>query len=162
MPLYYRYGQVEAALAEVFKVGANELGALRGRLRHLRNIGVPALPNPGSGRQIRYSREAAIEMLLALELAGLGIAPRHAATYAKAYAKPIASGAFDDWADGILMTMDNPFGLGKETTSQQNIRRWFNFISTFEGGIPRCFAIINTKRSVEVLDEALNGEQRNT
>ena len=86
----YRYGHVEAALARVFSVGPDELGAFRGRLRHLRNIGVPDLPKPGSGRQIKYSRQNIIEMMLALEFEAMGVSPRYAAQYAKQYSKVFA------------------------------------------------------------------------
>lgn len=79
----YRYRHIETALARVFNVMPEGMGAFRARLRHLRNIGVPELPKPGSGEQINYTRENAIEILLALELEALGVSPRHAAAHAK-------------------------------------------------------------------------------
>jgi hypothetical protein len=181
MPRHYRYGEVEAALAETFKVNPQDLGAFRGRLRHLRNIGIPELPRPGSGKQIRYSREAAIEILLALEFSALGLPPGHFVSVAKSLVKVFASEQGEDprHPDGIVVTEEHPFMvigntilihdekpvvLGKHSWSTQNIRQWFNFISNSEWGIPQRFMVINVARSVAVLDEALlrSTEAKNT
>jgi hypothetical protein len=78
-----RYKHVEAALAEVLDVKAKGLGAFRARLRHLRNIGLPRLPMPGSGQHIVYSRRQALEMLIAMELEKVGQTPRRAALLAE-------------------------------------------------------------------------------
>jgi hypothetical protein len=78
-----RYKHVEAALAEVLKVGPKAMGAFRARLRHLRNIGLPRLPSPGSGRAIDYSRQQALAMLIAVELEKLGQSPKQAAVLAQ-------------------------------------------------------------------------------
>jgi hypothetical protein len=72
----YAYGEVEAAIAEVLGVSAENIGTLRARLRALRGIGVPMLPKPGSGRRISYSPLMAFEMLLTLELDYAGFPPR--------------------------------------------------------------------------------------
>src|SRR5215831_13325989 len=78
-----RYKHVEAVLSRIFKVSAEGEGAFRARLRHLRNMGIPKLPKPGSGAQIGYTRQHLIQMIIALELSALGIAPRHAADLAE-------------------------------------------------------------------------------
>jgi hypothetical protein len=52
------------------------MSAFRARLRHLRNIGVPRLPNPGSGQPIDYSRQHALELLVALQLEKIGQTPK--------------------------------------------------------------------------------------
>jgi hypothetical protein len=78
-----RYKHVEAVLSRIFKVSPANRGAFRARLRHLRNMGIPDLPRPGSGAQIRYTRVHLIQMIIALELSALGIAPRHAADLAE-------------------------------------------------------------------------------
>src|SRR5438105_3638663 len=75
----FRYGQVEAALAEVLKIPPENMGAFRARLRHLRNIGLLNLPKPGSGRSIAYSWQQAVGMLLAIQFENVGVAPRVAA-----------------------------------------------------------------------------------
>ena len=75
----FQYGQVEAAIAEVLGIKARGFGALRARLRHMRNIGVPELPRPGSGQKITYSKSMALEMLLTVTLERGGFTPRIAA-----------------------------------------------------------------------------------
>src|ERR1700722_14723633 len=71
--------EVETALANVMNVKPKDIGAFRGRLRHLRNIGLPRLPKIGSGRAIDYSDRQPLEMLLALELEEAGQTARNAA-----------------------------------------------------------------------------------
>lgn len=75
----YQYGQVETAIAEVLGVKPRNFSALRARLRHMKNVGVPTLPKPGSGQKITYSEAMAIEMLLAAALEFGGFTPRKAA-----------------------------------------------------------------------------------
>ncbi len=70
------YGVVEAMIAEVLEIKPEGIGALRARLRHLRNLGVPALPRPGSGKKIKYSRRQAFEMLTTVILEHRGFTPR--------------------------------------------------------------------------------------
>ncbi len=76
------YGVVEAVIAEVLKIKPEGIGALRARLRHLRNLGVPALPRPGSGKKIRYSHRQAFEMLITVILEHGGFTPRLAISVA--------------------------------------------------------------------------------
>ena len=76
------YKQVEAALAEVLKVKPDAIKAFRGRLRYLRNLGLPELPTPGSGQRIDYSEDNAFVMLIALELERARLVPRSAAIVA--------------------------------------------------------------------------------
>jgi hypothetical protein len=78
-----RYKEVESALAEVMHIGPKGMGAFRGRLRHLRNIGLPRLPKIGSGRAIDYSSDQALEMLLALKLKDAGQTASNAALVAE-------------------------------------------------------------------------------
>jgi hypothetical protein len=78
-----RYKRVEEALSRTFKVPEASLGAFRARLRNLRNMGIPNLPKSGSGTKIDYSRDQVIEILIALELSRLGIAPRYVGDIAK-------------------------------------------------------------------------------
>src|ERR1700730_59676 len=87
---WYRSGVIEKALAEVFRVSPDQLSVFRGRLRHLRNINCPKLPKTGSGQPVLITREQAIEILIALELAALGVAPRYAVEAAKFYAEEIS------------------------------------------------------------------------
>ena len=151
----YRDGHVEAALARVFSVEPDELGPFRGRLRHLRNIGVPDLPKPGSGRQIKYSRQNIIEMMLALEFEAMGVSPRYAAQYAKQYSKVFApDNRAPAHSDIILVSSPHPFRFPWAAISTQNMKRWMEFVLT-EDLLPNRFAIVNVARSVAVLDDAL-------
>jgi hypothetical protein len=77
------YGVVEAVIAEVLGIEPEGIGALRARLRHLRNLGVPGLPRPGSGKKIRYSRRQAFEMLTTMILEHGGFTPRLAISAAQ-------------------------------------------------------------------------------
>jgi hypothetical protein len=72
-----RYKRVEEALCRIFNVPREGLGAFRARLRNLRNMGIPNLPRTGSGTKIAYTRDQVTEILIALELSRLGIAPRY-------------------------------------------------------------------------------------
>jgi hypothetical protein len=71
-----RYSDIENALAEILRVAPDQAGAFRGRIRHLRNIGVPDMPRPGHGRAASYSVLDALEILIALRLHTLGVAPK--------------------------------------------------------------------------------------
>jgi hypothetical protein len=82
-----RYGDLETALAKVVGIKIKDRRAFRAKLRHLRNIGLPRLPRPGSGQPIAYSRHQALEMLIALELEKIGQAPKNAALLAQSIAR---------------------------------------------------------------------------
>ncbi len=73
-----RYGEIEAAIAQVLEIKSAGVPALRARLRHLRNMGLPDIPNPGSGRKVSYTTFQAMEMLIAVVLEYGGITSRNA------------------------------------------------------------------------------------
>jgi hypothetical protein len=75
----YKYRIVEEALARTLGVQGEDLPAFRAKLRHLRNLGVPPIDKPGSGRQIAYQQSDVCRMLVALELEILGFTPKTAA-----------------------------------------------------------------------------------
>jgi hypothetical protein len=65
----YTYGQIEKALATALGVdAAGQVGWLRGRIQHLRRLGLTP-EGPGRGRTINYTREDADQWLIALALA---------------------------------------------------------------------------------------------
>ena len=71
----YAYGEIERALGVT--LGGDETaqkGALRGRLKRLSTLGLPA-GGPGKGTRRLYSEDEALQLLLALLLADLGIDP---------------------------------------------------------------------------------------
>ena len=72
------YGEIEAAIAQVLEIKPDDVPALRASLRHLRNMGLPDIPNPGSGRKVSYTTFQAMEMLIALVLQHGGITSRRA------------------------------------------------------------------------------------
>jgi hypothetical protein len=71
----YQNGQVEAALGRACRIPPDEFGALKGRLRHLRSLGIPRAEKVGSGYRVSFSRLDALTMRLALELSMLGVKP---------------------------------------------------------------------------------------
>jgi hypothetical protein len=103
----FRYGVIEKALAEVFRVPSDQMSAFRGRLRHLRNINCPAVPKTGSGQPVEFTREHAIEVLIAIELGTLGIAPRFAVDAAKFYAHEISNPTRDTVGRGECLVVSH-------------------------------------------------------
>jgi hypothetical protein len=82
--LSYRLKHIELALAENFNVSPEDMPAFRARLRHLRNLGVPAIRASGSGKKLDYERKHAVQLLVALEMELMGMAAQHAAAYSRA------------------------------------------------------------------------------
>src|ERR1700730_11693920 len=115
---WYRSGVIEKALAEVFRVRPDQMGVFRGRLRHLRNINCPKLPKTGSGQPVFITREQAIEILIALELTALGVAPRHAVEAAKFYAEEISDFNRDSVrrGDRLIVSPHREFGGSRDPT----------------------------------------------
>jgi hypothetical protein len=115
---WYRSGVIENALAEVFRVRTDQMGVFRGRLRHLRNINCPKLPKTGSGQPVFITREQAIEILIALELTALGVAPRHAVEAAKFYAEEISDSNRDPVGRGdrLIVSPHQEFGSSRDPT----------------------------------------------
>jgi hypothetical protein len=71
----FSYKQVESALAAVFGLDAKTMaGPLRGRLKRLQTLGLPA-EKPGKGARIEYSFEQAMQWLIALKMSDLGMDP---------------------------------------------------------------------------------------
>ena len=72
---FYSYGQVERALASVFNADlATQQGAVRGRLKRLATLGLPAT-SPGKGSRRSYSWEEAVQLLIALLMENAGLDP---------------------------------------------------------------------------------------
>ena len=142
-----RYRHVEAALADLAHVKPSGMGAFRAKLRHLRNIGLPQLPNPGSGQPIAYSRHHALEMLLALELEKVGQTPRNAALLAQSIVRQAPYGRHDRKDCYVTLSKTVPgytivFGLTK-------LRKTLD-------KAPAIFLLINVSACVRKLDPALD------
>src|SRR5262245_55386556 len=71
----YRYAQIERGLALTLGADkATQKGPLRGRLKKLSVLGLPA-DGPGKGSRRLYSREEANQLLLALLMEDCGLDP---------------------------------------------------------------------------------------
>jgi hypothetical protein len=168
---FFRYGVIEKALADVLGVKPEQINAFRGRLRHLRNINCPRLPKTGSGQPVFITRDQAIEILIALELGTLGVAPRHAVEHAKYYVEEVGDSR-GDWAeDECLIVRPN-----QEFTSNDPALTRLLFPKSVIGRVDAgamtslqpvtpslingllavgTFAVVNVGRSVGLLDRAL-------
>jgi hypothetical protein len=138
-----RYYHIEAALAALMGIDQNSIGAFRARLRHLRNIGVPVLPNPGSGRPIEYSRRHALELMIALELEKLGQSPRSVAMNAPSIVRQLREGQ-----DCYAMIHEDKPGYTMTWTKKG--------FSEFLSKAPDVFTVINISGCVRRLDAALD------
>jgi hypothetical protein len=70
------YAQVEHVLASLHGVkGDVRENAFRGRLKHLKRLGIPRGISPGSGAKIYYFEDHLFEWAFCLELAEFGIDP---------------------------------------------------------------------------------------
>jgi hypothetical protein len=78
----YPYTAVEAALAEVLNIPEDGLKAFRARIRHIRNLGIPAGDRPGSGKKLFYSFHQVVETAFILVLQNAGFTPRIAISMA--------------------------------------------------------------------------------
>ncbi len=137
-----------------------DMGAFRARLRHLRNIGVPRLPNPGSGQPIDYSRRQALELLIALELEKSGQAPKKVAVTTETIlqTKELARLA------GTIVRQ-SPYGKYKGrdcyavvSESRPGVTMAFGLraFSELMKSAPDVFLVINVSACVKKLDPALN------
>jgi hypothetical protein len=171
---FFRYGVIENALAEVLRVRPEQMNTFRGRLRHLRNINCPKLPKTGSGQPVFITREQAIEILIALELGTLGVAPRHAVEIAKFYAEGISDLQRDTVSRGeclIVMprqefTRIEPAVAGLLFVDDPNLLAFSDegALTSLRPVTPSLingllaggtFAIVNVARSLGLLDRAL-------
>jgi hypothetical protein len=83
----FSYGELETLIARFYGASAKaQVGALRGRIRHLRRLGLPIGVAPGgSGRKIAYGKEQVYELGFCLQLEQLGIDPSLAVDLLKAH-----------------------------------------------------------------------------
>jgi hypothetical protein len=142
-----RYKDVETALAEVMHVKPRDMGAFRGRLRHLRNIGLPRLPKSGSGRAIDYSPRHALEILLALELENAGQTARKAAFVAESMMRQSLYGQHDGEDCYVCVVRGQP-----GYTMAPGKKAFLEFLSK----APDTFLVINISGCVRKLNFALS------
>jgi hypothetical protein len=81
----FSYGQLETLIARIYGASAKaQTGALRGRIRHLRRLGLPIGLARGSGNKITYGKKQVYELGFCLQLEQLGVDPNLAARLLKA------------------------------------------------------------------------------
>lgn len=71
----YQNGQIELALAKVCQIPATEIGALKGKLRYFRRLGIPRIEKVGSGHRANFSFLDMLKMRVAVELSNIGVKP---------------------------------------------------------------------------------------
>jgi hypothetical protein len=72
----FRFGRMEAALGAVFGVAPAKMPAFHGRLQFLQVRGLPLRARGGRGVKIEYSRDQAMQFLLAIVLEQHGTDPK--------------------------------------------------------------------------------------
>lgn len=97
----YSYAQAETVLARLFGAGneAAQRGAFRGRLKHLKRLGVPLDVSPGRGKRIQYGIEYIYQWALCLELEEFGLDPTIIVQFVRAYWANMLLGYFYEAAD---------------------------------------------------------------
>lgn len=82
----FRYPQVEDIFGRLYgAAGDAKTGALRGRITHLRRLGLPLGVARGSGNKIAYGKEQVYELGFCLQLEQLGVDPSLAARLLQAH-----------------------------------------------------------------------------
>lgn len=77
-----KYATAEKVLAGLFNAGDEaQAKAFRGRLKHLKRLGIPLGSRPGKGKKIWYDDEHVFQWILCLELEECGIDPKDIATF---------------------------------------------------------------------------------
>jgi len=142
-----RYRCLEAALADVLIVKPKGMGAFRAKLRHLRNLGLPRLPRPGSGQAINYTRPQALELVVAMELEKFGQVPRMAAENAKSIVRQCPYGQHEGEDCFVTITEAKP---------GYTVAYGVNGLSEFMRTAPDVFFVINVSGCVRRLEAALN------
>ena len=154
-----RYKHVEAALARYFDVPEKQIGAFRARLRYLRKIGVPELAKVGSGSQLTYRREQAIEMMLALQVSQLGASPKWFALTKQGQpdfletisAHPTRGDTFSIIVPDKLLSDDKDGSRVTVLTmhGKENLKRWLSKASV------RSYSVTNLSQAIRELDQLL-------
>jgi hypothetical protein len=71
----FTYKQVEALFADLYRAPPEGMGALRGRLKNLKRLGVPMGSHTGKGTRVDYTVEQVWEWAFCLELMECGLDP---------------------------------------------------------------------------------------
>lgn len=145
----YAYAEVERAIAAVMGVGAEQMGALRGRIKYLKSLRWPDVDAPGTGQRVRYTRHHAFRLLLALTLEWMGCAPRYAwMTANPPFESPLPEK--DIGIEFLVVTPDKVDGLTAVTCSETDL-----LLHLRRGGAS---FVIPIAALLVALDEALGGQ----
>lgn len=152
-----RYRNVETALAEVLGVDAEHLPAFSARFRNFRNLFLE-VPKTGKGTQIEYNFEHVFNILLALELNTLGVAPLSAYGYAKVAVAQYKY-ASSEW-EFKQPTQQNPRGLERRPSDEWPILEDVYVIINHNvkgayGERVDCRAILGTEQLAKAIDAGL-------
>jgi hypothetical protein len=106
----FTYAEAETLLARAFGVSEDvQKAAFRGRLKHLKKLGVPLDSAPGKGKKILYSKDHVFQWAYCLELSEFGIDPTLV-------------------ADILHRTWEMTMRIGYEAAEMATDRRFYGFI----------------------------------
>jgi hypothetical protein len=145
----WKYRTVEKALWAVLVGQGQPSEAFRARIRHLRTIGVPELPTPGSGYKLSYSLVQTVEIGLALGLETLGAKPTVIAEIAQFAAEQAVSVAAGQDCYAVVMPIE-----GGVTAVIEHDR--YNLAAHVD--ILHCAMIVNVAQAARDIDAALRRE----
>jgi len=124
----FRFGHMEAALAALFGVESAKMTAFHGRLQFLQVRGLPLGVRAGRGQKIEYTREQALQFLLALVLEQHGVDPKACTWLVETWWKEIgrwmrkasdAEALAEDNPNPVFMTITlRLIGLGSDPADQ--------------------------------------------
>jgi hypothetical protein len=145
-----KYKHVEAALVDVARVKPKAVGAFRGKLRHLRNLGLPQVPSSGSGKHVIYSRRQVLEMLVAIELENIGHKPDSiAVALSQSIVRQSPYGQHEGKDCYIVLS---PLS---ETPERYQVMYGIQTVRKFLDDGPHVFTLVNLSALVRRLDPAI-------
>jgi hypothetical protein len=144
-----RYKNVEAALVDVAGVKPKAIGAFRGKLRHLRNLGLPQLPASGSGKHITYSRHQVLEMLVAIQLENIGHKPESIAILSQSIVRQSPYGQHEGKDCFIVLSPPS------ENPERYQVMYGIQAVRKFLGSSPDVLTLVNLSALVRRLELAI-------
>jgi hypothetical protein len=148
----YQNGQIESALARVCRIPAADLGAFKGKLRHLRSLGIPKVESVGSGYRVQFSRFDALTMRLALELSMLGVKPSAVVELTSNALKHLKRHDDAGEGDDIFFVVFPKLPLGYTWAATNGLAGVANIAAKIEA---TNFVTINISRLIREMDVAL-------
>ncbi|RUU87742.1 hypothetical protein EOB59_24590 [Mesorhizobium sp. M7A.F.Ca.MR.176.00.0.0] len=120
------YASAETILARMFSLGDDvQAKAFRGRLKHLKRLGVPLGSHPGTGKKIWYHDEQVYQWAFCLELAEFGIDPTAVVSFIR-----------ENWPDIFTHFQEAPKGAGRDELCFYSVPALMSATLTEGDGIP--------------------------